>query len=118
MQLSPEHWRIIKAHDQPLRDLLVAAGVDDEHLNLSADGWASIVAAMVAAPRPIPQALASPQPAVSAPVVAAEGQRRLAVCMACREFNGNLCELAFPQGCCPCTWGGFLATGSCPAGTW
>ena len=41
---------------------------------------------------------------------------RLAICRTCDEFNGNVCELAFPQGCCSCTWGGFVERGWCPRG--
>jgi hypothetical protein len=38
----------------------------------------------------------------------------LAWCRACDHFNGNVCELAFPSGCCNTRWGQFLATGACP----
>lgn len=41
---------------------------------------------------------------------------RLATCRACDEFNGNVCELAFPTGCCSCMWSRFVAGGRCPQG--
>ena len=43
---------------------------------------------------------------------------RLAICRACDEFNGNLCERQFPSGCCTCSWARFLAGGVCPLGRW
>ncbi len=43
---------------------------------------------------------------------------RLAVCQTCDEFNGNLCELTFPGGCCACTWGTFTTSGCCPRSRW
>ncbi len=41
---------------------------------------------------------------------------RLAICSTCDEFNGNLCEVAFPNGCCSCTWAAFLRGRQCPKG--
>jgi len=40
----------------------------------------------------------------------------LTVCRVCDEFNGNICEAAFPKGCCSCTWATFLRGGRCPIG--
>ena len=43
---------------------------------------------------------------------------RLAVCKTCDNFNGNICELAKPDGCCGCTWKRFLRDGVCPISNW
>lgn len=42
----------------------------------------------------------------------------LSICKECDNYNGNLCEIAFPKGCCSCTWGKFLNGGICPNGLW
>ena len=52
----------------------------------------------------------------AAPSEAAAARR--AVCQACDQFNGALCEAQFPTGCCLTTWAQFLATGTCPLGKW
>jgi len=39
---------------------------------------------------------------------------RRAICKACDEFNGTICEKRYPTGCCGITWGAFLSTGQCP----
>ena len=43
---------------------------------------------------------------------------RQAVCGACDHFNGALCEVQFPAGCCLTTWSQFLASETCPLDKW
>jgi hypothetical protein len=52
------------------------------------------------------------------PVASEAATARRAVCQACDQFNGALCEAQFPTGCCLTTWAQFLATGTCPLGKW
>ena len=40
--------------------------------------------------------------------------RSFEICRECNEFNGTVCELKFPNGCCLCTWNTFLENGGCP----
>jgi len=40
--------------------------------------------------------------------------RAFEICQECDEFNGSVCELKFPNGCCLCTWDKFLQEGDCP----
>ena len=40
--------------------------------------------------------------------------RSFEICRECDEFNGSVCELKFPNGCCLCTWQAFLDHGTCP----
>jgi len=49
--------------------------------------------------------------AESLPMVAT---RSVEICRECDEFNGAVCELKFPNGCCICTWNKFLQEGNCP----
>ena len=46
---------------------------------------------------------------------AAEPPELLAKCRACDKFNGQRCELHFPNGCCYDTWQKFLRLGICSA---
>jgi len=35
-------------------------------------------------------------------------------CRLCDNYNGSVCELRFPDGCCIDTWNRFLQEGDCP----
>jgi len=35
-------------------------------------------------------------------------------CQQCEHYNGNICELEFPNGCCSATWDKFVELGECP----
>ena len=41
--------------------------------------------------------------------------RSIEICRECDEFNGSVCELKFPRGCCVDTWNTFILKGSCPS---
>jgi len=58
-------------------------------------------------PAPLPILPTPPGPAPAA-------TRSLELCRQCDKFNGSICELQFPNGCCLCTWQAFLERGTCP----
>ena len=45
-------------------------------------------------------------------------QQRLQVCFECQDFNGNICELAYPNGCCLTEWANYLDNAECPKNKW
>jgi hypothetical protein len=61
-----------------------------------------------------PPPLPVPATQTARPSLSPQASALLAACCTCDHFNGNVCEPAFPHGCCQATWERFLTSGICP----